>query len=295
MKVFRPGRAWSRHPFLSFLLHSLFLLPTSGLALDRSEAAGVANGILYAARHAPHTDDRSLIESFDLRTGERLETVYFYGRMSVFLVREDALYAGFDEAVKRSTDGGATWEPVLEGLAGVSRIVELGPYLLVDANEADGTWSSPPVRWIIDPATREVVRREFPSGAGRLRADNLHGRLYSRSNFSPRDLRYSDFDPETGAWLGTGGGQPQYHGDFPHGDQIYPFPDGRRVLDNSGILYETERLDYIWEVEPFRRALFLRNYPETPVLLRGSELVTLRRDLTVDRVLATQFYPARLF
>lgn len=95
----------------------------------------------------------------------------------------------------------------------------------------------------VDVSTLAIVDTSDPWYRCQPHSASVSGtRIFCRtSGVSPADIIYHDFDP-SGAFV-LQKGSP-HHGDYPGASRTWVFPDGNRVVDSAGIVYDATTLHY---------------------------------------------------
>ncbi|MBB5208810.1 fibronectin type III domain-containing protein [Chiayiivirga flava] len=190
--------------------------------------------IAYLLRKSP-----AQIMRYDLATRQWLAPIPLAEIPSAFVVTGSHLFVASGRKVERMTLTGGGLTHVQNTASDIISLHVDGALLFVNA-------------------TSDYYARVMSVNIGTLQRideienyiDSLHGasistsanRLFGRSQgVSPSDITYVEYD-NTGNFV-AGGASP-YHGDYPGASKTWTFPDGDRVVDDSGTVYHANDLTY---------------------------------------------------
>lgn len=95
-------------------------------------------------------------------------------------------------------------------------------------------------------------------------------RIFGRTaGLSPSDIHYVEY---TDAGTFAGAGDSPYHGDYPTASRVWVYPDGSRVVDDSGVVYSTDGLVYLNKLGAIDDVDFLG--AKIPIVLYGSTVTS---------------------
>lgn len=185
------------------------------------------------------------------------------GKPTVGAADADGIYIAFGSALYRYAHDGGSRVHLLNTSSAVEAIHPNDDVLLVNySNEFDQSLVS------IRKTNNTII------DAWESHGDALHGsalipgenKIVGRSqSIAPADMTFVTFDDE-GFFDNSGDGP--YHGSFPDASKVWAYPDGSKVVDDSGTLYESESLLYVGSFsQDFHDLVFWQE--SVPVLLHG--------------------------
>ena len=238
-----------------------------GFALASSAALAAPGQWLQSARHGDIAyflgDAPNQILRYDLAARNFLSPVALPEAPSAFTVDGDGIYVSFGRVVRGYQLDGSGQYHISNTPADVTAMTVSGDHLFLH------TGVSPFDMMSVNKASGLVVDTgDFFYRMRGLSVAPTAGRIYGTSNgVSPADILYVAFNAD-----GTFGVQNDspHHGDYPIGDQTYIFPNESRVIDDSGVVYAADTLNFSGSLGgPFD---FLDFYLEAPVVLRDGTI-----------------------
>lgn len=213
-------------------------------------------------------NDPIKIERYNITTESWLSPLTFnelLGTPTAFAVDESYLYVGFDRALYRFNKNGTGQLHLYNTDATIREIYTDTQYVFVNyssgnygkvasINKSSGVFidSNDSLYHVINGGTYSPVA----------------GKIFARtSGISPSDIFQVIVNSD--GTFGAVSDSP-YHGDYPRATKTFLFPDGSRVVDSAGIIYNTSDLTYnnslIGAVDD------LVFYGDLPVVLRNGSL-----------------------
>jgi hypothetical protein len=211
--------------------------------------------IAYFLHASPHE-----IQRYDMLAEEWLAPIALGDVPTAFTVDQDGLYVAFGRrTVRLNADG--TGEFHLQDTASDVR------ELVTDGNVIYLFEYSPITSVNKDLGAQIDQADYFYNMRGVSLAPSL-GKIFGRSiGVSPSDIVQLFISPD-GTFLGQH--DSNYHGDYPSATRTFVFPDDARVIDDSGIIYETGAL--LFDNSLAGSFDDLAFYGNTPIVLRGDTL-----------------------
>jgi Thrombospondin type 3 repeat len=259
----------------------LLLLAWLGVGCDgpRQWLASSANdGIAYFLY------DDALLERYDLDAEAWLPPIALSGTPTGFAVDDDGIYVAFGRRVSRLSLDGQTEVPLENTTADVRFLATDGnllflfgsytPILSVDKFSGDRLGSTDPFYSMIGISVSRSTNR-------------LVGRS---SNVSPSDIVSIGYDD---AGVFSSQIDSPYHGDYPGASRTWMFPDGARVVDDSGIIYFTNDLRFSGALGGLIEDLAF--YGELPIVLRGDTLYAYDNTFVEAGRLALDVAPSQIY
>jgi Ca2+-binding RTX toxin-like protein len=209
--------------------------------------------------------DPSRVERYDAAAEAWLDPVELSsptGDPTVAHIDDDGYYAAFGKTVYRYDLDGSNRTHLLNAASNVSSILTDGN-LLILLHGSDAVSIDKNTNTVIDAADFRYSLRG-PS----IQTDLNY--IFARdSGVSPSDIRYLNYDDD--GKFGSLRDSP-YHGDFPGASETWVFPDGSKVVDSSGTIYQTEGLTW-WK--SFGADVDDIGFQDdgTPIVLDGDKLV----------------------
>ncbi len=153
------------------------------------------------------------------------------------LTDSDGIYIAYNTSVYRYALDGSAPVHLLNAANTVKALHTDGNLLFV--NHSSGLYA----RFVsIDKSTNTIISN-FENYVDSVYGSSIApeaNRIFGRSSgISPADITYVTYS-DTGAFVG--GGDSPYHGDYPGASNTWTFPDGGKVVDDSGTLYSTNSL-----------------------------------------------------
>lgn len=237
-------------------------LGTTSVAWLDSAKAGEISYFLF--------DSPAKIERYSLSENTWLSPISLPDGPKSFAVDEDGIYVSFGTNISAFTLDGKTERPLLVVPDSVATILVHNGRLYLGS--ADGAKFI-----VVDAATGTTLGAKSnynkQTGFSLAPAKNFY---FARSTgVSPPDIYKTTLEAsgEPGTQLDS-----PHHGVYPTASKTFVFPNGGRVLDNSGTIYSTEDLRYLGSIGgTFDDAAFAN---EAPVILRGNTLVGYSTALT---------------
>ncbi len=200
------------------------------------------------------------IERFDLAAQQWLAPILLGGTPTALAVDETGLYVAFGSRISRISLDGSTETPLKNANGIVTSLLIDGPLLFACTY---GSFHS------IDKATGTGLDDESffyqLTGVSIARSSN---RIAGRSvGVSPSDIFTVQYN-DAGMFLSQMGSP--YHGDYPSASRTWTLPGDARVVDNAGIVYQTEDLSFVASLAGAFDDIDFAG--DLPVVLRGSTL-----------------------
>ncbi len=253
--------------------------PLGGNYLGMSQRLG---DIVYLAFDGPNR-----VERFNLASGSWLASLPLSETPTAFRAEAEGLYLSFGRRTVRLGLGGTNETFLANSSENIRFLFTHGERLYLSPNgtrflslnrqtgaliaEASAGWYS----WQPGIAVAQTLGRVFAASAGVSPADVIQ--LELRSDGS----------------LGNSSDSP-YHGGYPIGTAVYLFPDEHRLVDNSGILYNTGDLSYQGSLGGAFDDLVFHG-ADVPVILRDRTLVAFSNTLIETGRRELPAKPARIF
>lgn len=304
----RPGRAAisllkGASPSIQLLfLFAGFVTPLCLSAnLNYMDDCLLHDGIIYL----PWTNlDYNFCDKWDLETQKFLDTAEFPSGEHWFQFRAhgDHIYTHLLDKLLRTSDGGASWETVIDNQDRIKGFYFLGNAIVVKTRPNS---SNKDILQFFDITTLENVREQEYEGWSPIAFDHDRKQLVA-NNTTKYDLFIQSYD-EAGNMIGEAHFAPQDDRDPRWHGRTYFSPDGRRVYESveeinheRGLVRSTEALDLIWEIEAFEQVVIFPEYPNNPIFLRRPTISTpsievTYEDLTVERILEPTVFPRKIF
>jgi hypothetical protein len=230
-----------RHIHPAVALAALLLL----LALAAFPAASLHAGVLWHQSvvsgdvyYLPQSNPNR-IQRYDLTSRQWLAPVALAEAPTAFAMDGSHAFVASGRKIERIALGDGSKVHVANTTTDVIALFVDGSLLL--ANQSSATFAF----------LRSFDRVSFsPLDAFEYYGDTLLGSSISRQarrilgrrvGISPPDITFADYS-ETGQFLG--GGHSPYHGAYPDAARTFVFPDGNRVVDSSGTVYDVHNLRY---------------------------------------------------
>jgi hypothetical protein len=252
-----PGRSMHFRRSLALLLLALPWVGLSCLGPAPWVASVAHDGIAYFVY------PNSSLQRFDMAVGEWLPPRTLSGIPTALAVDDDGLYVAFGRRVSRLNLDATTEVPLENTSTDVTGLATDGNVLFLVAY--DGIIS-------VD----KFDGRQLDAGNGIYFFYSMGGISVSRSankllgrstGVSPSDIVSVSY---TDAGTFVAQTDSPYHGDFPDATRTWTFPNGARVVDDSGIVYQTNDLRFGFALGGGISDLAF--YGELPVALRGDTL-----------------------
>lgn len=241
--------------------------------------------ILLSATVAEHdgvgyflSETNGQVQRYDIEADSWMDPVDLtsgVGLPSAVHVDADGIYAAFGQTVYRYKLDGSNQTHLLDSPRTVDSIHSDGNLLFVynGGGREQGAYS-------LNKQTNTVIdspdfhpSQNFSSGASISPQNN---RILARStSVSPSDISYLSYNDE-GEFL-TSRDSP-YHGDYLAASQTWTFPDGQKVVDDSGNIYSTDSLTHLANLKPqLDDVTFIGN--DVALTLSSNQLTVFTSDL----------------
>ena len=209
------------------------------------------------------------IERYDLAARQWLTPISLQATATALWADTAGIYVAEDRTVIRySPDGGAR-TVLANAETTVSALFTLDN-TLVFQNGGDKT--------SVDKATGTILASfssYYSAGSGFSISPTARRAFYRTTGVSPSDIGFVE--------IGTDGKlvkyyESPYHGNYPHATRTFMFPNGARVADNSGTVYDTESLSYNNSLGGSFIDLSFYG-ADVPIVLRDKKLVSYSNNL----------------
>jgi uncharacterized ParB-like nuclease family protein len=208
------------------------------------------------------------IERYDLAARQWLTPVPLQAAATALWADAEGIYAAEDRTVVRYAPDGSARTILANGESTVSALYTFDS-TLVFQNGSNNT--------SVDKATGTILATFSASysGGGFSIVPSTRRAFYRTTSVSPSDIRYVQ--------VGTDGklvksGESPYHGTYPSATRTFVFPNGARVADNSGTIYDTEGLAYNNTLGGSFTDLSFHGV-DVPIVLRDNKLVAYTNNL----------------
>ncbi len=219
------------------------------------------NDIAYFQKDSPPE-----IQRFDLSSKNWLEPISLGDVPRTFWVDSTHLYVGFDRKAVRLSLEGTNEELIANTATAVRNIFTLGEFVYI----TDSEYYDYHFFGYRKSSLGFVSKKNYWNQPGEhitVDEENLVVYFHS-SGVSPSDVIRIQFDAEghAGELL-----ESPYHGDYPAGNRQFLFPGGQRIVEDSGIVYNSADLTYNGSLQgSFEDLAFYEN--AIPIVLRGNRL-----------------------
>lgn len=220
-----------------------------------------SDGIIYFLFASP-----AKIERYAVQSGAWLAPIALAATPTAFAVDADGLYISFGRSTSRFALDGTGETHLINTIADVQSMHIIGQFLyLCYTSYPNGSIIS------LDKLTGTRIASKdylYAMLVGTSIAPSK-GKLFGRdTGLSPADIRQVVLNSD--GTLGNATDSP-YHGAYPSASRTWVFPGDARVVDDSGIVYNTSDLTYN---NSFAGAISdLAFYGDLPIVLRGSTLI----------------------
>jgi PKD repeat protein len=235
-------------------------------------------GIIYFLFAAPPK-----IERYAVQSQIWLAPIALAAAPTAFTVDADGIYVSFGRSTSRFGLDGSSETHLINTIADVQNLHTIGQFLYLNyINYPYGRITS-----INKLSAAQIDSKDYLYAmlTGTSVAPTK-GKLFGRdTGLSPADIVQVVLNPD--GTLGAESDSP-YHGDYPSAGKTWVFPGEARVVDDSGIVYNTSNLTYN---NSFAGSIGdLAFYGDLPIVLRGSTLIAYSNSFqeTGRHTLATQ-------
>ncbi len=228
----------------------------------------VEGDIAYLLRKSP-----AMIMRYDMSNAEWMSPINLPKIPTAFGIDDTSIYVAYGREIKQLDKNGGNEMHVINTANDVIDLLMDGNLLF--ANRTEGSYAQLSV---IDKSQKSLISEwanyiDSLYGASIAPSKNT---MFGRSRgISPSDITYASYDD---AGFITMGGDSPYHGDYPNAEKTWVFPDGNRVVDSSGTVYNTTDLSYN---NSFATNITDIDFsgPDIPILLIEDELVSFSNTL----------------
>ncbi len=264
MKTSPAAPVWSWNSRFPTFLNLIFLLglwiPGSTFAEPAARVLVEHDGIAYFMRQTP-----GRLQRYDIRNRSWLSSISLPDNPTALAADGDGFYVAYGEEIYR-------YNPSFDGEIFLRSIDQAAHELFTDGDLllVDSSTSTYGHYTTMDKFSGALVQSKSEY------IDNTHGTVLSRSlnrmigvcqGILPADLTMVTYDED--GYITTIIDSP-YHGDYPVGSRLWISPRETRIVDSTGIMYNTLDLSYAVAVDGDITSVSFNE--DLPIILRGSRL-----------------------
>ncbi len=213
--------------------------------------------VYYFAFNGPNR-----IERYDLAARAWLSAIPLEAAASALWADESGIFVAEQRALIRFALDGSGRAPIGNGESVILSIFTLGDVLVFGIS--GDAYSS--LNKTTGFALANFTFRY--GGSGYSVAPGLNRAFFRSTGISPSDIQYMEIGTDGKLVKGT---DSPYHGSYPGASKTFVFPNGARVVDDSGTVYSTDSLSYTNSLGlPFSDLAFYG--ADIPIILRGNKL-----------------------
>ncbi|MCA9073937.1 MAG: hypothetical protein KDA93_02805, partial [Planctomycetaceae bacterium] len=211
------------------------------------------------------------------------------GPPTVAHVDDDGIYVAYDKSVYRYSLDGTGPTHLLNAPDSVQAIHSDGNVLFL--NHTSGHYA----RFISLNKTTNAIIDTFENYVESVHGSSISidfNRIIGRSSgISPSDMTYVEYG-DSGHFI-MGGDSP-YHGDYPGASRTWVFPNGSKVVDNSGTVYATNSLTQQNSFAGRIDDIDFHN-ESIPIVLRGDTLIAFSQTILPTGSHSLGYTPSEIF
>jgi uncharacterized ParB-like nuclease family protein len=223
-----------------------------------------AGNSYYFAFTGPHR-----IERYDLAARQWLTPVSLQAAATALWADTAGIYVAEDRTVIRFSPDGSARTVLANSESTVSALFTLDNTLVFQNGNNKTS---------LDKTTGTILASfssYYSAGSGFSISPTTRRAFYRTTGISPSDIGFVE--------IGTDGklvkyAESPYHGDYPHATRTFVFPNGARVADDSGTVYDTEGLAYNNSLGGAFTDLSFHGI-DVPIVLRNNKLVSYSNNL----------------
>jgi len=210
------------------------------------------------------------LERYALADGQWLSSISLpttYGPATAFAVDADSLYVAYGQSVKRYDLSGGNEVHLVNTAETVQNIFTDGNVIILNRSVSlYARFTS------INKADNTIIAtfENYIDAVGGASIAPGINKIFGRSlGISPADITYVGYNDN--GTFGSGGDSP-HHGSYPSASRTWVFPDGAKVVDDSGTVYSTGNLAY---QNSFGGSITDLDFygSNIPIVLRGTQLI----------------------
>lgn len=210
------------------------------------------------------------LERYALASREWLSTINLptvYGPATAFAVDADSIYVAYGQSVKRYDLSGGNEVHIVNTAEAVQGIFVDGNVIFL--NRSGSLYARVTSINKTDNSIIATFENYIDAVSGASIAPGIN-KIFGRSlGVSPSDITFVSYN-DNGTFVN--GGDSPHHGAYPSASRTWVFPDGAKVVDDSGTVYSTGNLAYI---NSFGGSITDLDFygSNVPIVLRGTQLI----------------------
>lgn len=238
-------------------------------------------------------DDPIKLERYDIGTESWLDPIAFnslLGEPTAVSVDDSYIFVAFGQAVYRFDLDGTNQLHLYNTNSTVKSLFTNDSHLIINhSSGSNGRLATVEKATGLFVDSRSYTYRSLNGASYSPEVGKIFGRT---SGISPSDILYVQVNSD--GTLGTGAIDSPYHGGYPNASATFLFPEGGRVVDTSGIVYNTSDLSYSNSLAGGVNDIDF--YGELPIVLRGGTLLSFSNTLLeTGSYTPTDHTPAKIY